>query len=353
MQLISALQNMPDAVRSVEPPDDLTFVDGDTPGIIRIRANRRKAEFIYRYAVSGLEVTEDDQARIKGLGIPPAWRDVWICPEPNGYLQATGIDEAGRKQYRYHPAWRAFRERTKFSALTEFGALLPRIRRRVRQVFRENSEADCELVTAALVRLLDDAPLRIGSQTHAQDALGASTLKKRNVRISKGVLHLDYTAKGGKRVRRQIKDRRLLSVLQSIDDLPGKTLFRYIGADGDVHQLRSEHVNSWLQDVTCSAHITAKTFRTWAGSLAAFERAVNDKNLTIKAMSEAASQKLRNTPAVARSSYIHPSIVDMKNKGFEERQKLFATVTQSASDLTRLETAMLMFLARAEGIEVI
>ena len=209
MELISALQNAPDDVRRIGPRGNLTFVEADTPGIIRMRANDQKNEFIYRYAEIGREIAEDDRARITGLGIPPAWRDVWICPEPNGYLQATGIDEAGREQYRYHPSWRAYRERTKFSPSIEFGALLPRIRRHFRQVFCEHDKADCELVTAVLARLIYDAPLRIGNQVYAQNALGASTLKKRNVQISRGTLHLDYTAKGGKGVRRQIRGRRL------------------------------------------------------------------------------------------------------------------------------------------------
>ena len=352
MQLISALQKSPDALRRTDPPSDLVFVEADTSGIIRERAHSHEDGFVYRYAKTGREINKSDRTRINGLGIPPAWRDVWICAEPGGYLQATGIDEAGRKQYRYHSAWRAYRERTKFAALTEFGALLPRIRRCVRHQFRASDRPDRDLVTAALVRLIDDAPLRIGNQAYARNALGATTLRNRNVRFLDGSFRLDYTAKGGRRVRRQIKDRRLMTVLHQIDDLPGKTLFRYIGEDGEVHRLRSEQVNAWLQDITGSERITAKTFRTWAGSLAAFERAVSDETLTIKAMSEAAAHKLRNTPAVARSSYVHPSIVDLKDKGFEKRQRLFTAITKSASDLTRLETAMLQFLAQTEGLEV-
>ena len=349
MQLISALQDASDTVGQLAPPQDLIFIDGQTPGITRTRED---GEFVYRHSGAKAAITPEDRARIDSLGIPPAWRDVWICPAPNGYLQATGMDEAARKQYRYHPAWREYRERTKFSSLTDFGAKLPRIRRRIRRAFREQEEPSCELVTAALVRLLDDAPLRIGNAARSDNALGASTLKRRNVRFSEQTLHLDYTAKGGKRVRRQVKDNRLLKVLEEIDDLPGKELFRYVGDDGEVYRLRSDQVNAWLQDVTENDQISAKTFRTWAGSLAAFERAVSDETLTIKAMSGEAAQTLRNTPAVARSSYIHPAIVELKDQDFAERAKLLSRIEQSARGLTQVETAMLSFLAETNGIRI-
>lgn len=346
MQLINDLLNTPRATKRPEPPVDLVFIDENTPGI---RRKRHGSDFIYRHAETGSFVNAGDRSRIESLGIPPAWRTVWICPEPNGYLQATGLDEGERKQYRYHPAWRAYRERTKFHSLTDFGAKLPRIRRRIRRVFSEHSQPDAQLVTAALVRLLDNAPLRIGNAAYADSALGASTLKKRNVQLAGRRLHLDYTAKGGKRVRRQIKDSRLLQILDTIDDLPGKALFRYVGPDGDARQLRSEQVNSWLQKITASEHITAKTFRTWAGSLAAFERAVDEETLTIKAMSVAAAKELRNTPAVARKSYIHPAIVELKKADFDARKKLRADLSESACDLTLMETAMLRFLAKPQS----
>ncbi|UAB78396.1 DNA topoisomerase IB [Erythrobacter sp. SCSIO 43205] len=349
MQLVSALQEACGARSEPDPPDDLVFIDGQTPGITRIR---KKDRFIYRHSGAKAAISDDDRARIDSLGIPPAWEDVWICPAPNGYLQATGTDAAKRKQYRYHPAWRSYRERTKFSTLLGFGAKLPRIRRRIRRAFRERDQADCELVTAALVRLLDDAPLRIGSTGGSDSALGASTLKRGNVRVANNTLHLDYTAKGGKRVRRQVKDSRLLTILEDIDDLPGKTLFRYVGDDGEIYRLRSEQVNSWLQDVTENEQISAKTFRTWAGSLAAFEHALSDEALTIKGMSEKAARTLRNTPAIARSSYIHPAIVDLKDTPFDERESLISGIDKSARGLTRTETAMLCFLAEKEGIKV-
>ncbi|KWV92720.1 DNA topoisomerase IB [Erythrobacter sp. YT30] len=345
MKLISDIQQSQELLTRVPPPEKLRFVADTVPGIAR---QKEKDEFVY-FSPDGNRIdSEDELARINSLGIPPAWSDVWICTDPTGYLQATGIDAAQRKQYRYHTAWRAYRERTKFRHLVRFGVRLPRIRRRIRRAFRNSKFADRELVTAALVRLLDDAPLRIGAADNDQNAVGASTLKRRNISMSDDTIRLDYTAKGGKRVRRQIKDARLLSVLDTIDDLPGRTVFQYVGDDEEVYPLRSEQVNEWLKAVTDDSNVSAKMFRTWSGSLAAFTEAVSEETITIKAMSEAASKRLRNTPAVARRSYIHPAIIALNEATFDERKGLLSRLDNSARDLTRVETAMLRYLADAE-----
>ena len=348
MTVVAALQMMDLTAGDKKLPDDLIYVEESDNGIAR---KRKKDEFVYLDADGRLLKCENELARVEALGLPPAWRDVWICPQANGHLQATGVDDAGRKQYRYHDDWRAFREQTKFNRLIEFGAALPRIRRRVRRTFREVSDPDKELVISALVRLLDNAPLRIGSSTGEGDVVGACTLEQRNVKMTEDALRLDYTAKGGKRVRRQISDRRLLQILEKIDELPGKELFRYIGSDGDIYGVRSEHVNDWLQDVADSEHITAKTFRTWAGTLAAFELCVSDEKPTIKAMSEEAASVLRNTPTIARSSYIHPAVISLREASFDKRQAAGKTA-QSAPDLTKMETAMLGYLAEAQGLDL-
>lgn len=349
MSLICDLQRSTTLVCADSPPDDLVFVDDRAPGIARRTSNDGNADcFTYRLP-NGRALTDVQAiARIKTLGIPPAWKNVWICTDANGHLQATGIDDAGRKQYRYHPVWRAYRERTKFHSLLSFGAHLPQIRRKIRQVFRTHHKPDQTLVTTALIRLLDDAPLRIGSQKRSSDVVGASTLKRRNIAIDGDMIRFDYIAKGGKRVRRQIKDARLMKVFGRIDELPGRTLFQYVGEDGEVRPLRSEQVNQWLKETTGDDHITAKAFRTWAGSLAAFEQVVSAEAITIKAMSEAAAKVLRNSPAIARSSYIHPAIIDLNDAAFQQRRCLIDQIRESATDLTMTETAMLRFLADAD-----
>ena len=349
MTVVAALQMMDLTAGDKQLPDDLIYVEESDSGIAR---KRRKDDFVYFDTDGRALKCETELARVKALGLPPAWREVWICPQANGHLQATGVDDAGRKQYRYHDNWRAFREQTKFNRLVEFGAALPRIRRRVRRVFREVGDPDKELVISALVRLLDNAPLRIGSSTGEGDVVGACTLEQRNVKMTEDAIRLDYTAKGGKRVRRQISDRRLLQILEKIDEMPGKELFRYIGSDGEIYCARSEHVNDWLQDVADSEHITAKTFRTWAGTLAAFELCISAEKPTIKAMSEEAANVLRNTPTIARNSYIHPAVISLRDASYEKRQAV-GSIEQSAPDLTKTETAMLGYLAKAQGLELV
>lgn len=325
-------------------PSDLVYVSDDEPGYSR----KREGDTFAYACPEGRPVTDiTEMTRIDALGIPPAWRDVWICRIPEGYLQATGLDDKGRKQYRYHDDWRTFRERKKFAALPAFGRALPKLRRQIRTIFREHETFTRELAIAAIIRLIDNAPLRIGSRGNRSQTIGASTLCARHVTLSSDSIRLDYTAKGGKRVRRQIQDKNLMRILEAIDDLPGRDVFNYVGDDGAVHPLRSEHVNDWLKAVSDNDDITAKTFRIWAGSLKAFEAAIQTEKLTIKAMCSAAAKHLRNTPIVARNSYVHPAIIALKDCGRDERRALLEDIDDSARDLSRSETAMLGVLENA------
>ncbi len=282
-------------------PEILRYSDDSEPGYTRKKSGD---SFVYFDSQNAPVKNKAALTRFAGLGLPPAYEDVWICADEFGHIQATGRDVAGRKQYRYHPKWREFRDRQKFSNLADFGAALPALRRKIARDLRAE-DGGKDFVCAAVVRLIDKGALRVGHDRNA--AYGAGTLRRRHVKFMPDGIKLDYKAKGGKRVRKTVRDKTLSRILQSIDDLPGRRIFQYIGADGEIYGLDSAQVNAYLGE-----DYTAKTFRTWHGSVAAFECAQQaDGPLTIKAMSEAAAARLHNTPAICRSSYIHPKILGL------------------------------------------
>ena len=309
--------------RLVGPETRLVYYPDDRPGISRQRCGRG---FTY-IAPDGTRIDDaGERRRLNALGIPPAYENVWICPRPDGHLQATGRDARARKQYRYHPDWTAWRARRKFDHLIAFGRALPRLRRRVaRDLSGEVGDRDFAL--AAIVALLDRTAMRIGHREHVEEngTRGATTLARRHVRLSEGEVRLRYRGKGGRLVRRTLRDRRLHQVLHALDDLPGRDLVRWVDDDGQPHAVASEAVNAWIADVVEDAGATAKTFRTWAGTLAAFETALGPERPTIRAMSEAAAERLANTPAIARSSYIHPAVIALSER--EDRSGLGETDT--------------------------
>lgn len=242
-----------------------------------------------------------------------AYENVWICLYENGHLQATGFDARGRKQYRYHKEWQSFRSAGKFHQLIEFGRALPRIRRTVLRHLDTGAE-DVNGVLAALTTLLDEAHLRVGNQAYVREngTYGATTLLKRHLKIVDGQIELKFRAKGGKRVQRSLKHPRLQKILEEIADLPGRQLFVWKDESGALKPIDSGRLNAYLAEIS-GIPISAKTFRTWAGSLAAFgaarETIVGGGLPTVKQMSEAAAEALHNTPAISRSSYIHPAII--------------------------------------------
>ena len=287
----------------------LVYVSDSEPGIARVR---RGKGFSYVDA-SGKTISDKDKLeRIRALAVPPAYRNVWICADENGHIQATGLDEANRKQYRYHVLWSEARSGAKFDKLHSFGVALPQVRRVVESTLAGAKKGDVfakEVAIAAVIRLLDHTAMRIGGRSRTSQ--GATTLMLRNIRYDKDRLKLQYTAKGGKKVRCSVTDKRLQRILEKIHDLPGKRLFQYIGADGEVHPLDSGDVNAWLKDRTGVDHISAKMFRTWHGSVAALEAVRKAKKPSIRIACEAASCVLWNTPAIARKSYVHPAILDL------------------------------------------
>ncbi|HEY9091767.1 DNA topoisomerase IB [Parasphingorhabdus sp.] len=287
--------------------------------------------------------------RIKGLGLPPAYTDVWICTKPNGHIQATGFDSASRKQYHYHDDWTEFRNRQKFERLADFAKCLPRIRRRIDTLMNEAGKSDRfskEISIAAVVRLIDRTAIRIGGRSKSSQ--GATTLKMSNVKYEENILRLRYRAKGGKRVQMSLRDTKLQTILEEVHDLPGKRLFQYIGENGDVYPLDSADVNQWLKEVGGMEDISAKMFRTWQGSVAGLDAVFRETEPTIKLACEAASKVLRNTPSICRSSYIHPAVISLIEMQPEKREKKLKAKFERIRGL-RVAESRLVNLIRHEG----
>jgi DNA topoisomerase-1 len=260
---------------------------------------------------------------IRRLAIPPAWTDVWICTTRNGHLQATGRDARGRKQYRYHPRWRAQRDEAKFDRMIAFGQAVPRIRRRVaRDLARPGLPR--ERVLAAVVRLLERTGVRVGNEEYARDnkSFGLTTLRDRHARVGRKRIRFRFRAKGGKDEEVEVSDARLARIVGRCQDLPGQELFAYLDEEGEIHSVDSADVNEYLREI--SGHeFTAKDFRTWAATVRAVRAlsgqgptrsAAQARSNVLRAIEEVA-EWLGNTPAVARKSYVDPGVIDAYLEG--------------------------------------
>ena len=289
------------------------------PGITR-RAHGEG--FIYLRPNGKPVQRESDLRRIASLVIPPAWADVWISANPRGHLQATGKDARGRKQYRYHPAWIAERDSTKYESLRDFAHVLPRVRRAVVRDLR--LPALCkERVLAAIVRLMDRAFIRVGGERYRREngSFGATTLRNRHVRKTGDAVVLDFRGKSGKRHQLRIDDGRVVRVIRHCLELPGDVLFQYKEA-GELRSITASDVNAYLKEIA-GADVSSKDFRTWGGTvhaaryLAGVERGETKTahRVHIREAVKAASQALGNTPAVCRKSYIHPRIFECFESG--------------------------------------
>jgi DNA topoisomerase-1 len=256
--------------------------------------------------------------RIKSLVIPPAWTAVWINPDPLGHIQVTGRDQRGRKQYRYHPRWREVRDESKYGKMLIFARVLPSIRARVDADLRRRG-LPRERVLAAIVRLLELTLFRIGNSEYARTngSFGLTTLRDRHTQIQGSHIHLSFRGKGGIRNEGDINDPRLARVVKACRDLPGYELFQYLDDASERHTVSSTEVNAYLREIT-GEEITAKDFRTWAGTnlaalaLREFERVDSDamrKRAVVRAV-ERVAKHLGNTPAVCRRCYIHPAIFE-------------------------------------------
>ncbi|HEY4079623.1 MAG TPA: DNA topoisomerase IB [Burkholderiaceae bacterium] len=322
---------------------NLVYVSDEMPGLQRIRKGRG---FAYR-ASNGVWLRDNGEIqRIRKLAIPPAYRDVWICPLPNGHLQATGRDARGRKQYRYHPLWREARESDKFGRLTEFGESLPRLRTRVAKDLEESGLSRTKLL-ATLVRLLDTTLLRVGNDEYARSngSYGLTTLRNSHVQISAGSLRLKFRGKSGVPHDISVEDPRVARIVRRCRDLPGQDLFQYEDGAG-VHGIGSADVNSYLAEV-CGSGFTAKDFRTWHGSARALELTQlackkDPEAFNAKAVLTEVAESLRNTPAVCRKSYLHPAIL-----------ALWAELSDKASaTAARHKLALLVRVRAKSGLKI-
>jgi DNA topoisomerase I len=294
---------------------ELRHVNDSMPGIMRRDARNG---FDYRRPDGALVRDIATLKRIRALAIPPAWKEVWICRDPNGHLQATGRDQRGRKQYRYHARWREVRDDAKYGKLLIFARVLPLIRARVEEDLKR-SGLPRERVLAAVVRVMELTLFRVGNNEYARKnkSFGLTTLRDRHARIDGGHVHLSFRGKSGNRYESDINDRRLARIVKGCRDLPGYELFQYLDDDGNQHAVGSEEVNSYLREIT-GEDITAKDFRTWAGTQLAAEALRAFRNLdsegkrkkAIVRAVEKVARHLGNTPAICRRCYIHPAIFD-------------------------------------------
>ena len=337
---------------TVTAPEDvareagLRYAHDDRPGITRRRAG---TGFSYRDREGATIRDQATLARIRALAIPPAWTDVWICPDPRGHIQATGRDARGRKQHRYHARWRSRRDESKFDRMVAFAEALPAIRARCDADLARRG-LPREKVLAAVVRLLELTLIRVGNDEYARlnRSFGLTTMRGRHARVDGTEIRFRFPGKSGKRHDVGLRDRRLAAIVRRCQDLPGQDLFQYVDADGNVHDVTSDDVNGYLREIT-GADFTAKDFRTWAGTVLAF-RALSalrppdrptDARHEVAAAMRTTADRLGNTPAVARGSYVHPAVIDAYLDGSlgdalvtatEDADELAATATDAEAD---------------------
>jgi DNA topoisomerase I len=331
----------------------LRYTNDGRPGIRRVR---RGSSFAYLTPEGRPLRDQAELQRIKALVIPPAWTDVWICPDPRGHLQASGRDARGRKQYRYHARWRQVRDETKYDRLIGFATKLPLIRKRTSADLR-NPKLTREKVLAAVVQLLEKTLIRVGNDEYAKEnqSYGLTTLRDGHVDVNGGRVRFSFRGKSGVEHDIKLDDRRLARIIKACRDMPGYDLFQYYDADGQRHTVGSDDVNAYLKEITGEDY-TSKDFRTWAGTvlaadmLRAFDAFGSDteaKRNIVRAV-ESVAQRLGNTKAVCRKCYIHPAILD----AYVDRSML-KTVADRArraarkpNDLTAAEAAVLGLLER-------
>jgi DNA topoisomerase-1 len=313
---MSVVADMP----AVAEAAGLSYVDDRDPGITR-KGTARGIE--YRGPDGKPLKDKKTLERIGKLVIPPAWTEVWICPDANGHIQATGRDVKGRKQYRYHDDWRSVRDGHKYERMIAFGRALPRLRRRLDADLAKRG-LPREKVLAAVVRLLETTLIRIGNDEYAKQnkSFGLTTMQKRHVQVGQAQAVFEFRGKSGKVHQTGFRDRRLARVVRACQELPGQRLFKYVDEDGQPQAVTSSDVNGYLREAM-GGEFTAKDFRTWAGTLNAARALVMQPEPTsataskqaVAACVKAVAGLLGNTPAVCRAAYIHPAIIEAYETG--------------------------------------
>lgn len=319
----------------------LIHVDDDLPGI-----TRRKAGKNWQYIdAEGAKITDKEEIeRLNAIALPPAYIDAWYSPSPDGHILATGYDDKGRKQYRYHPDFRAHQDAKKFDGLTLFGRTLPLIRQRVEKDLAAKDTGHDRAV-AAIVRLLDEGHIRIGNDSYGKTnkSYGASTLTMDHTEQDGSQLTFRYLGKSSKEQEVEVDDPALARFVEDMSDLPGQRLFQWSEDDGEPHAVHSQDVNEYLRQTSGEA-FTAKSFRTWAASVVAFTTLATGKgDLSIKVVAEAASDDLGNTPTIARNSYIHPALVALAASD-EREWRAGLALPRRTKWLSRHERGLIAFL---------
>jgi len=342
------------------PPSDSAKVAGlryvndrQTPGIRRVGRQNR-----FRYvAPNGRTVKSADLQRVKSLAIPPAWTDVWICPDPHGHLQAVGRDARGRKQYRYHPRWREVRDEVKYGRLIAFAETLPRIRRRTASDLRKKGLSR-ERVLAAVVQLLEKTLIRVGNEEYARDngSVGLTTMRDQHAKVNGSSVRFEFRGKSKIEHAIDLRDARLARIVKACRDLPGYELFQYVDADGTRQVIDSSDVNAYLREIS-GEEFTAKDFRTWAGTVlaakalagvASFTSTTEAKRNVGRAI-ESVAKRLGNTKAICRKCYIHPAILGayMEGATIATVKARAARLTKGGSALSAEETAVVGLIERS------
>jgi DNA topoisomerase-1 len=342
----------PDPVDSAKAAG-LTYVSHESPGITRKHSGKG---FVYLDAKGKTIRNRDTLARIQALVIPPAWKDVWICPSPCGHIQAVGRDARGRRQYRYHDKFRQVRDENKYGHMLHFVKALPKIRRRVQRDLKAKGLAR-EKVLAAVVRLLESTLIRVGNDEYAQQnkSYGLTTIHNNHAKVRGATIQFRFRGKSGVQHAIDLEDQRLAKIIRKCQELPGEELFGYEDEEGKPHDIKSEDVNAYLQEIT-REDFTAKDFRTWAGTVLAaralqeFEQVDSEsgrKKNVVRAV-ESVAKRLGNTKAVCRKCYIHPRIIDSYMDGsllkhlHQEAEKLLKPLRHLHPE----EAAVLVLLSR-------
>ena len=334
----------------------LVYVSDEEPGIRRQRSGKG---FSYKGRDGGTITDKRVLERIYRLAIPPAWTDVWISTSPNGHIQATGRDARGRKQYKYHARWREVRDSTKFEHMVEFAAALPKIRKRMAADLGARGLSRRK-VLATVVYLLENTLIRVGNSDYAKQnkSFGLTTLRDGHVDINGSELRFEFKGKSGKLWKLKMRDRRIASVVKSCQDLPGQHLFQYVDENGERQQVTSTDVNDYLREIA-GGEVTAKDFRTWAGTVLAamalsefeaFDSEAGAKR-NVKAAIEKVAARLGNTPTICRQCYIHPEVVNAYLEGSvlvalkreaesELRKKLGRLAPEEAAVLSLLQSRL-------------
>ncbi|MGZ5036262.1 MAG: DNA topoisomerase IB [Usitatibacter sp.] len=331
----------------------LAYVTDGVAGITRKRAGSGWSYF----APNGVRIRDPEKRkRINSLAIPPAWTDVWICPDPDGHIQATARDARGRKQYRYHASYREACDRSKFRHMLEFSEILPLLRERIERDLRAE-DLSRKQILATVIRLLDRTLIRVGNDEYAREnkSFGLTTLRRRHVQVDGTMLRFSFRGKSGIEHSVALTDRRLARIIQRCQDLPGTEMFQYLDASGKRQTISSDDVNARLQEIT-RRHVTAKDFRTWGGTMhaalalhemgPAASRREADRNI-VRAI-DGVSERLGNTRAVCRKYYVHPALIEAYLEGRTVRLPDLPSQRPArgkhAAALRRDEVAVLQFL---------